>query len=85
MTTDLLSIHDELASCRSDLAAAEKKIVNLAVALETSREIGCAVGILMATFKISYDDALAMLICASQRRHVKVRAIAENVILTGCL
>lgn len=56
---------------------------NLNDALETRRQIGEAVGILMARQGLSEQDAFAVLVKASQNRNVKVRTLAETVIYTG--
>jgi GAF domain-containing protein len=52
----------------------------LAKGLETNREIGAAVGILMATHRISQDDAFDMLSQASQRLNRKLRDIATGIV-----
>jgi GAF domain-containing protein len=52
----------------------------LAKGLETNREIGAAVGILMATHRISQDDAFDMLSKASQRLNRKLRDIATGIV-----
>jgi len=48
--------------------------------MATNREIGAAVGILMATHGISQDDAFAMLSKASQRLNRKLRDIATSIV-----
>jgi len=48
--------------------------------LATNREIGAAVGILMATHHISQDDAFEMLSKASQRLNRKLRDIATGIV-----
>ena len=48
--------------------------------LTTNREIGAAVGILMATHGISQDDAFALLSKASQRLNRKLRDIATGIV-----
>jgi GAF domain-containing protein len=52
----------------------------LAKGLATNREIGAAVGILMATHGISQDDAFDMLSKASQRLNRKLRDIATGIV-----
>lgn len=68
-----------------ELADARRKIVNLTIALVSSRRIGMAMGILMFSAKIGEDRAFAMLAAASHDEHVKVRDIADRVVLTGTL
>lgn len=48
--------------------------------LSTNREIGAAVGILMATHKISQDEAFDLLSKASQRLNRKLRDIASGIV-----
>jgi AmiR/NasT family two-component response regulator len=48
--------------------------------LTTNREIGAAVGILMATHGISNDDAFALLSNASQRLNRKLHDIATGIV-----
>ncbi len=67
------------------LLAGRVKNRNLTIALETGREIGQAMGILMATRKITGDRAFELLKSTSQQAHVKLRAVAREVILTGQL
>lgn len=52
----------------------------LAAGIATNREIGAAIGILMATHGISNDDAFAMLSSASQRLNRKLRDIAAGIV-----
>lgn len=58
---------------------------NLQTALRTSRQIGAAIGILMATHKITDDAAFDLMRTASQRTNRKLRDIAEEVMQTGWL
>jgi len=52
----------------------------LEVGMATNREIGAAVGILMATHKISQDQAFELLSNASQRLNRKLRDIASGIV-----
>jgi ANTAR domain/GAF domain len=61
------------------------KAINLERALESSREIGTAVGILMARQLCTYDQAFDMLRAASQHTQRKLRDIARDVRETGAL
>ena len=72
-------------SVGDELAQAHDKIVNLEIALTSSRRIGMAIGILMARFTVRDDVAFDMLRTASQAHNRKVREVAEDVILTGTL
>jgi AmiR/NasT family two-component response regulator len=68
-----------------ELARAHDKISNLETALESSRRIGMAMGILMAQFRIRQEQAFDMLRDASQTQNRKLRDLAEDVILIGTL
>lgn len=67
---------------REQLAA---KVENLHRALSSNREIGAAMGILMAGHKLTSDQAFDLLRRTSQRVHRKIVAIAAEVIETGAL
>lgn len=60
-------------------------VTNLTAALETSRSIGTAVGILMASHHVSRDDAFDLLRRASMDLNAKLRDVAAQVELTGAL
>lgn len=62
-----------------------QKSANLQVALESSRQIGMAMGILMASKLLTADQAFEQLRDASQRLHRRVRDIAEEVTQSGVL
>jgi ANTAR domain/GAF domain len=61
------------------------KAMNLERALESSREIGTAIGILMARELCTSEQAFARLREASQHTHRKLRDIAADVKQTGAL
>lgn len=63
----------------------QAKIVNLERALTTNREIGAAIGVLMARHKITQDQAFDLLRMASQNSHRKLADIARDVVETGAL
>lgn len=82
--------HDEASAagpCPHEAALAEalEKISNLEKALLTARVISTAVGVLMATFKITSEAAFDMLVVASQNTHTKLRDVAQEVVDTGTL
>ncbi|QIM21885.1 ANTAR domain-containing protein [Phycicoccus sp. HDW14] len=68
-------------------AAAEERARtgNLEVALRTNRTIGTAVGVLMASRRLSADEAFDRLRSASSTSNRKLREVAEDVVLTGQL
>lgn len=81
-TATLLATHGALGFT----AASRKiKIENLERALHTSRRIGSAIGILMASYKTTEQQAFDLLRIVSQTTHRKLSDIAEDVLLTGAL
>jgi hypothetical protein len=68
----------------AQLAALHKdQSVHLSRAVESNREIGVAMGILMANKRQTQEQAFASLRMASQHLHRKLRDIASDVIFTG--
>jgi hypothetical protein len=69
----------------NDLKAAHETIRQLTEALDTNRDIGAAVGILMAHEGLTQVQAFDRLRAASQRQNTKLRVVARNVLYTGTL
>jgi ANTAR domain/GAF domain len=69
------------------LAAAgrRERISNLEVALESNREIGVAMGVLMSRQLLTREQAFDLLRMTSQRTHRKLRDVAYHVVETGAL
>ncbi len=69
------------------LALHESRITtaNLQVALDTSRTIGTALGVLMYAHRIGQDAAFDLLKEASQTLNRKLRLVAEDIVETGAL
>jgi AmiR/NasT family two-component response regulator len=78
----LLATHGALALAK---AAAQEQVRNLRRALDTSREIGIAMGVLMSQHKITRDQGFDMLRIASQRANRRLAEIASEVADTGQL
>jgi AmiR/NasT family two-component response regulator len=72
-----------LAEARSQLAAARTRADHLQLAVVSNRRIGMALGILMATRRLTEEQAFDHLRAVSQQRNVKLRELAEQVIYTG--
>ncbi|MGX7677784.1 GAF and ANTAR domain-containing protein [Jatrophihabitans sp. DSM 45814] len=72
--SSLVALHD-----------AEGHAANLESALHSNREIGVALGVLMAHHKVRQDEAFSLLRTASQNLHVKLRDVAAEVVETGAL
>ena len=66
-------------------AAAREQNTHLQRALLTNRDIGTAIGVLMAQLKLPRDEALLMLQEVSQRTNRRVADIAGEVVDTGTL
>ncbi len=72
--------------CESAVCECEslrKQNANLCVALEGSRRIGAAIGIVMSRRNVTYDQGFELLRHASQRLHMKLRDVAEEVLYIG--
>ena len=63
----------------------ERDVGNLENALATSRQIGTAIGILMAHHRVTSEEAFDLLRGASQNLNRKLHDIAAEVELTGAL
>jgi GAF domain-containing protein len=76
----LLATHAALAVAN---ATARDKANNLLRALQNSRDIGVAMGVLMQKHKVSRDEAFNLLRLASQALHRKLADIAIEIADTG--
>lgn len=65
------------------LLAATEKEHNLQIALRTREVIGQAMGILMERHRVTATQAFDLMVHTSQRTHVKLRALAEELVRTG--
>jgi hypothetical protein len=66
-------------------ARRQERITNLERALESNRNIGVAIGVLMGLHRITREEAFDLLRVASQGRHRKLVDIAHDVAETGTL
>jgi AmiR/NasT family two-component response regulator len=76
---------ERIAELEAELDAARRSIADLTTALESNREIGAAIGIVMATREVTSESAFDLLRAASQARHLKLRDVAREVISQGRL
>ena len=60
-----------------------RDVTELQRALATSRQIGMAMGILMERHRLTPEQAFDRLRDLSQRRNVKLRDLADQVVYTG--
>ena len=67
----------------TELEAALSKVGELQAALQSSREIGMAMGIVMERHRLTPDRAFLVLQRISQRRNLKLRDVAEHIVQTG--
>ena len=73
------------AAIALDGARTSQEAINLAVAQESNREIGMAMGVLMSRHRLTQSQAFDLLRMASQHTHRKLREIASDVVQTGML
>jgi transcriptional regulator with GAF, ATPase, and Fis domain len=66
-------------------AREHERVDDLETALQSSREIGMALGVLMGRGNMTQDQAFTLLRRASQQLHRKLREIAAEVVDTGQL
>ena len=74
---------DRTAQAHLDLAAARAQVEELGRALQSSRQIGMAMGILMERHRLAPDRAFQVLRQMSQRRNVKLREVADAIVEPG--
>lgn len=77
--------YETVEQLRHALRASQDDATHLMRALERSRDIGTAIGILMAIHKVSRDEAFDLLRSASQNGNRKLRDLALDVVEHGCL
>jgi hypothetical protein len=78
----VLATHGALAVAA---AGARERAAGLQRALLSNRDIGVAMGVLMATYKITRDQAFSLLRVASQNSNRKLHEVAAEVADTGTL
>jgi hypothetical protein len=69
-----------IAELQADGVLGRKHAAELERALVTSRTIGAAIGILMASRNIGQEEALTVLKGASSRSNTKMRDVAETIV-----
>lgn len=69
-----------LLELQADGLVSEQHARDLELALQSSRTIGAAIGLLMASREIGADDAFAILRQTSQDTNRKVREIAAEIV-----
>ena len=71
------------AASAATIAHARVTIEQLAYAKDSNRTIGVALGVLMARYKVTRNQAFDMLRTASQRNNRKLHDLAIDVVDTG--
>jgi len=71
---------ETIIELRAAALVSAEHAANLTVALQTSRRIGAAIGILMATHGVTESGAFEILKKASQDSNRKLSAVAEAVV-----
>jgi AmiR/NasT family two-component response regulator len=82
LTQESVNVGAVLAAFASvSLAAAERQATadNLRKGLESNREIGKAIGLLMAAHQVSDEEAFEILRSASSRTNTKLAALAAKI------
>jgi GAF domain-containing protein len=80
---DMAGVFAAHASLALEKAFMAERNDNLEAALASNRRIGMAIGILMASLKVTDEQAFDLLRITSQHIHRKLRDVAEEVIMTG--
>lgn len=74
-----------VAALALELKRARNKVANLEIALQSSRAIGIAIGVIVERCKINSDQAFDLLVQISQSDQRKVRDVADELVLTGVI
>ncbi len=86
---DLAVVHGGIFATHAAIAMAgahsRNQVRSLEEALQSNREIGIAIGILMSRHRITQQQSFDLLRMASQHTHRKLRDIATDVAETGML
>lgn len=82
---ELTPVECYLLDALERLDAAESRALQLEAALGHSRDIGAAIGILMALSRLTREQAFEQLRRASMSRNVKLHVLAAQVVETGSL
>lgn len=80
---ELGAIYADHAAIALSRALDHDKVENLERALQSNREIGVALGVLMSRYAITQQQAFDLLRAISQRTHRKLRELASDVAFTG--
>ncbi len=76
----LAAAQEHIRRLDAELQAAQRELADLTTALESNRDIGAAIGIVMMTRGVEPKAAFDLLRRASQSRHTKLRDVAREVV-----
>jgi AmiR/NasT family two-component response regulator len=76
----LAAARERILELDGELQAAQRSVADLTTALESNRDIGAAIGIVMVTRGVEQAAAFDLLRQASQSRHTKLRDVAREVV-----
>ncbi len=82
---DRAAVYADHAALALRYAGHAERARHLAAALDSNRQIGVALGILVERHRLSTDQAFALLRRASQLTHRKLHDIADDLVTTGAL
>jgi hypothetical protein len=74
-----------LATAAFERGRAQERAAGLVLALDSNRQIGTAVGVLMALHKVTKEQAFDLLKWTSHNTNRKIREVADDVVETGTL
>lgn len=80
---ELASVYADHAAIALGMAAEHAQVVNLTTALESNRNIGTAMGIVMVQYGVEQAVAFDLLRIASQRANRKLRTLADEIVAGG--
>lgn len=83
LMAELADLTARLLAADEKLNRAEDRAAHLERALSSNRQIGTAMGILMARLQLTDEQAFDLLRRTSQNRNRKLHELADEVILTG--
>ena len=83
--TEVSDLHTEVADFPAELQALQDKVDHLDRALDSSRDISAAVGIVMERLRLTQEEAFQVLVNSSQKRNIKLRQVADEIVEAGSL
>ena len=85
LNAEVAELHLEVGHLPTEVKDLQAEVTHLAQALDSSRDISAAVGIVMERLKLSQSDAFDLLVKTSQRLNVKLHRVADDIVESGTL